>query len=75
MRNLKINPGQALGVYLLFAGTERFVIELIREHGDSLYKVGNLIFSQAQMISTVLIVLGIGLWFAGSKNLFSKGKK
>ena len=75
VRNLKINPGQALGVYLLFAGTERFIIELIREHGDSLYKVGNLIFSQAQMISTVLIVLGIGLWFAGSKNLLSKEKK
>ena len=72
MRNVKLNPGQALGVYLFFAGTERFVIELIREHGDSLYKVGDLIFSQAQMISTVLIVLGVGLWFAGSRNLLSK---
>jgi len=50
-------------VYLVFAGVERFLIESIREHGESLYSVGTLMFSQAQMISIVLLVLGIASWF------------
>jgi phosphatidylglycerol---prolipoprotein diacylglyceryl transferase len=68
VRKLTLKPGGVLAIYLVFAGVERFMIEMIREHGDSLYRLGNLIFSQAQMISLVLIVSGIILWFLSSKN-------
>lgn len=61
LRNKSLLPGQYFGVYLIFAGVERFMIEIIREHGDSLYRFGGMVFSQAQMISLLLIGLGMGL--------------
>ena len=69
VRKLTLKPGQVLSIYLVFAGVERFLIESIREHGDSLYTFGNLIFSQAQMISLALIVSGITIWFLAAKNI------
>lgn len=69
VRKLSLKPGQVLSIYLVFAGMERFLIESIREHGDSLYTLGNVIFSQAQMISLALIVTGITIWFLASKNI------
>jgi prolipoprotein diacylglyceryltransferase len=54
---------------MLFAGIERFIIEFIREHGDSVYNAFGIVFSQAQMISLLLILGGI-FWF-----VFGSGKK
>ena len=69
MRKKITQPGILTGVYLLFAGGERFFIEKIR--------VNNKILSfpfqptQAELISTILIVLGI-VFLAMSKKWFPK---
>jgi prolipoprotein diacylglyceryltransferase len=44
---------------MMMAGAERMLIESIREHGISLYHVLGMEFSQAQMISLVLMILGV----------------
>jgi prolipoprotein diacylglyceryltransferase len=69
VRKLILKPGQVLAIYLMMAGMERFLIEIIREHGDSLYQVGSVVFSQAQMISLFLILSGIIIWLLSSKNI------
>lgn len=61
LRKRNMLPGNMFACYLIFAGIERFVIESIREHGSSLYKMGNLVFSQAQMISVFLVLVG-AIW-------------
>jgi phosphatidylglycerol:prolipoprotein diacylglycerol transferase len=69
VRKRTLKPGGVLSIYLVMAGLERFLIEMIREHGDSLYKIGDMLFSQAQMISLFLIVSGIVLWILSYKGL------
>jgi prolipoprotein diacylglyceryltransferase len=54
-------PGKLFACYMVFAGAERFLIEAIREHGESLYSLGSVTFSQAQMISLLLMLGGV-LW-------------
>jgi len=54
-------PGKLFAWYMVFAGVERFLVETIREHGDSLYRVGPIVFSQAQMIS-LMLMLGGSCW-------------
>ena len=54
--------GNLFAFYMLFAGIERFIIEFIREHGESVYKAFGVTFSQAQMISLILI-FGAIAWF------------
>lgn len=44
-------------LYLIFNGLERFLIESIRV--NSQYHAFGLAFTQAEMISTILIVLGV----------------
>jgi len=67
-------PGRLFALYLIFAGLERFIIELIREHGDSLYTLGSMVFSQAQLISLVLVVVGtLGFVVLGLKGMGKKG--
>ena len=44
---------------MMMAGAERMLIESIREHGISLYHFLGMEFSQAQMISLVLMILGV----------------
>jgi prolipoprotein diacylglyceryltransferase len=60
--------GNMFAWYMVLAGLERFAIEFIREHGTSIYKVGSISFSQAQMISVLLMVLG-GAWLLLSKKI------
>ena len=67
LRHKNFKPGQIFSIYLIFAGVERFAIESIREHGDSLYRFAGAVFSQAQMISIVLFVLGICGYFIFNK--------
>lgn len=50
-------PGVMFSVYLIFAGAERFIIELIRV--NSHYHIGSLSFTQAEMISTFMVLGGI----------------
>ena len=69
VKKLSLKPGMVLGVYLVFVGVERFLIEFIREHGDSLYQWGDLVFSQAQMISLSMIVMGIGVCILSLKDI------
>jgi prolipoprotein diacylglyceryl transferase len=59
LRHITQGPGKLFAWYMLFAGLERFAIESIREHGESLYKMGTITFSQAQMISLILILAGM----------------
>ncbi|HEY1005815.1 MAG TPA: prolipoprotein diacylglyceryl transferase family protein, partial [Sphingobacteriaceae bacterium] len=44
-------------IYLIFAGVERFLIELIRV--NSKYHAFGLSFTQAELISTIMVVVGI----------------
>jgi prolipoprotein diacylglyceryltransferase len=67
LRHKNFKPGQIFSIYMIFAGVERFAIESIREHGDSLYRIAGMVFSQAQMISIVLIVLGTCGYFIFNK--------
>lgn len=66
----KLKPaGMLFSVYLIFAGIERFFIELIRV--NSKYHVGSLSFTQAELISVIMVVVGIGgiIW---SENVYKK---
>jgi prolipoprotein diacylglyceryltransferase len=65
-------PGNVFAWYMVFAGAERFLIENIREHGESLYRAGGMVFSQAQLIS--LILLGVGLLWLTLGNRIYKQK-
>ncbi|MBM3920434.1 MAG: prolipoprotein diacylglyceryl transferase [Sphingomonadales bacterium] len=58
-------PGKLFAWYMVFAGAERFLVETIREHGDSLYRLGSLVCSQAQLISFFLML--IGAWWLFKK--------
>ena len=51
------SPGWLFGVYLLLAGIERFLIELIRVNTH--YELFGLQFTQAQLIATACIVAGV----------------
>jgi prolipoprotein diacylglyceryltransferase len=59
----------------MFAGVERFLIESIREHGDSLYQIGEMLFSQAQMISLVLFVVGVCVLLLTQKGLLKPASR
>jgi prolipoprotein diacylglyceryl transferase len=51
-------PGLIFSIYLILNGLERFTIELIRV--NSKYHVAGFSFTQAELISSVLVLLGIG---------------
>jgi phosphatidylglycerol:prolipoprotein diacylglycerol transferase len=51
------SPGWLFGVYLLLAGVERFLVELIRV--NSTYSLFGLEVTQAQLISTGCVIAGI----------------
>jgi phosphatidylglycerol:prolipoprotein diacylglycerol transferase len=50
-------PGLLFSIYLILNGLERFTIELIRV--NSKYHVAGISFTQAELISSLLILLGI----------------
>jgi prolipoprotein diacylglyceryltransferase len=75
VRKMSLKPGQVFGIYLIFAGVERFLIESIREHGDSLYQIGEMLFSQAQMISLVLFVVGVCVLLLTQKGLLKPASR
>ena len=61
-------PGMLFSLYLLLNGIERFWIERIRV--NTLYHMGDFGFTQAQLISSILILLGIaGLFYFRRKKV------
>lgn len=50
-------PGLLFSIYLIFNGMERFLIEKIRV--NTLYHIGNFGITQAEIISTVLFLVGV----------------
>ena len=67
-KKLKV-PGQMAGIYLIFNGTERFLIEKIRVNAT--YDIFGLKITQAEIISSLLIIAGIVLW-VNAKKWFGK---
>lgn len=64
-------PGVLFCIYLILNGLERFFIEMIRV--NSKYHIGSFSFTQAEMISTFLVVGGIaGIFIFTAKH--NKGK-
>lgn len=59
-------PGVMFGIYMILAGVERFLIELIRV--NTKYKVGELEFTQAELISVILVLGGIILIAVAKRN-------
>ncbi|RVU00582.1 diacylglyceryl transferase [Mucilaginibacter limnophilus] len=58
-------PGVFFGIYLILNGVERFFIELIRV--NTKYHVAGISFTQAELISLILVIAGIVL-IANGKN-------
>lgn len=50
-------PGMLFAIYLIFSGLERFTIELIRV--NSKYNAFGISFTQAEMISVFMIIMGV----------------
>lgn len=57
IRKKIVQPGLMFSIYLVFNGLERFFIEKIRV--NTLYHVSGFKFTQAELISSLLILLGI----------------
>jgi len=55
-------PGRIFGLYLVFNGLERFLIEKIRV--NSTYSILGFHPTQAEIISTLLIITGIYIWIS-----------
>jgi phosphatidylglycerol:prolipoprotein diacylglycerol transferase len=58
--------GVMFGIYMILAGTERFLIEFIRV--NTRYHIGGISFPQAQLISILMILGGLTLILTGLNN-------
>ena len=68
MRKKILTPGVLFSWYLLFNGIERFLVESIRV--NSKYHLAGIEFSQAQLISLLLILIGAtGIMYLRKKKL------
>ena len=56
-------PGVLFGIYMILNGVERFLIELIRV--NTRYNVAGISFTQAEMISLVMVIAGAALIYFG----------
>ncbi|MES2809889.1 MAG: prolipoprotein diacylglyceryl transferase family protein [Bacteroidota bacterium] len=59
------SPGVFFGIYLILNGVERFLVELIRV--NTKYVVAGIPFTQAELISLLLVLSGVALILNGSK--------
>ncbi|QQL51390.1 prolipoprotein diacylglyceryl transferase [Mucilaginibacter ginkgonis] len=62
------SPGMFFGIYLILNGIERFFIELIRV--NTRYHIGSLSFTQAEMISLILVLAGVALCVNARRNKY-----
>lgn len=60
------SPGMLFGIYLIMNGVERFCVELIRV--NSKYEVAGIRFTQAELISLLLVLSGLFLVVNAVKN-------
>ncbi len=66
IRKRVLIPGMIFSIYLFLNGLERFLIEKIRV--NSLYHVSGFSFTQAELISTILMILGlVGMYISYKK--------
>jgi phosphatidylglycerol---prolipoprotein diacylglyceryl transferase len=65
-------PGRLFAIYLIFNGIERFAIEKIRV--NSTYSIFGFHPTQAELISTLLVVGGIWLWWIRGKQVSDLAK-
>ncbi|TSD66846.1 diacylglyceryl transferase [Inquilinus sp. KBS0705] len=56
-------PGVLFGIYMILAGVERFTVELIRV--NTKYVVAGVPFTQAEMISVIMVIGGAALIYTG----------
>jgi prolipoprotein diacylglyceryltransferase len=68
-KKLKI-PGQLFGIYMIFNGAERFLIEKIRVNNT--YDIFGFHPTQAELISTALIIGGILMYTLRGKAITTK---
>ncbi len=62
IRNKIKTPGYLFSILIIFMGVQRFFLEKIRVNNT--YHIGNLHVTQAEIISVILVILGIaGLWY------------
>ncbi|HTD98055.1 MAG TPA: prolipoprotein diacylglyceryl transferase family protein [Mucilaginibacter sp.] len=66
IRNKIKAPGVMFGIYMILAGTERFLIELIRV--NTKYSVAGISFTQAELISIGMFIGGAALIMIGLKS-------
>jgi phosphatidylglycerol:prolipoprotein diacylglycerol transferase len=59
------SPGVFFGIYLILNGVERFLVELIRV--NTRYNVAGISFTQAELISLLLVLSGLALIINGSR--------
>ncbi|HEK20166.1 MULTISPECIES: prolipoprotein diacylglyceryl transferase [unclassified Mucilaginibacter] len=64
-------PGVFFGIYMIMAGVERFFIELIRV--NTKYVVAGISFTQAEMISVIMVLGGLSLIYIGNKRFAKTG--
>jgi prolipoprotein diacylglyceryltransferase len=73
LRKKITTPGMLFSIYLVFNGLERFFIEKIRV--NTLYHIGDFGFTQAELISSILFLLGvIGLFYFKKREQNQKEK-
>ncbi len=70
-KKLKV-PGQLMGIYLIFNGSERFLIEKIRVNAT--YQLMGMQITQAEIISFILVIAGVFL-IVQSKKWYVKQAK
>jgi prolipoprotein diacylglyceryltransferase len=63
-------PGQLFGIYMVFNGAERFLIEKIRVNNT--YDIFGFHPTQAELISTALIIGGILMYTMRGKSITIK---
>lgn len=73
IRKRIIQPGLMFSIYLILNGLERFFIEKIRV--NTLYNVNGFQFTQAELISSILVFLGIIGVYISIKNHQKNGAK
>ncbi|RFZ94260.1 diacylglyceryl transferase [Mucilaginibacter conchicola] len=71
MRHRVKAPGVFFGIYMIMAGVERFFVELIRV--NTKYVVAGVSFTQAEMISVIMVVGGSLLIYFGNKRFAKTG--
>lgn len=70
LRKQLTSPGLLFGVYLILNGTERFIIEKIRI--NTTYNIFNHAITQAELISSALVLLGLALVYLSKTGKLQK---